>query len=691
VASEIPGRARYPAGRTSPLLRVRRSIATVSLSGTLEEKLGAAARAGFDGVEIFENDLITCRLRPADVRALATDLGLEIVLYQPFRDYEAVPDERLTANLRRAEHKFAVMTALGTDTLLVCSNVSETAIDDDDRAAAQLRSLAERASQHGIRVAFEALAWGRRISSYTRAFEVVSAAGHPNLGICLDSFHILSLGHDPAAIRSIPAGKIFFLQLADAPLLPMDVLRWSRHYRCFPGQGDFDLTGFMSCVLAAGYRGPWSLEVFNDVFRQADAERIARDGLRSLLALEESLAHCAQDVPGPLAGAPVSLAEPPSPARLTSYAFVELAVDGLLQQATESALQALGFSRRGRHRTKPVELWQQGGVRVLVNRSGLERGAAAHGSAAVAAIAVESTDPARSATRARALLAPAIPRSREPDEADLTAVEAPDGTFVFFCQTDTGSGSGWLGDFRPLTQERDAGPRTAGPHAPGEPLLTAVDHVALSQPFDSFDEATLFYQSVLGMLPQGSQELASPYGLVRSRAMRANGVRLALNAPLLGGSGLPETAAAQHVAFRCTDIFATARAVRSLGIPTLPVPGNYYEDLTARFDLGPGLGDALREFGVLYDRDENGGEFFHFYTVMLGRRLFFEVVQRRGGYDGYGTPNTAVRMAAQLLYTASWPLASQGNPPGASVTGQSSGPMPRLYAPTHREPFQYPS
>jgi 4-hydroxyphenylpyruvate dioxygenase len=56
----------------------------------------------------------------------------------------------------------------------------------------------------------------------------------------------------------------------------------------------------------------------------------------------------------------------------------------------------------------------------------------------------------------------------------------------------------------------------------------------------------------------------------------------------------------------------------------------------------------MRELGVLYDRDPHGGEFFHFYTAMLGRRLFFEIVQRRGGYDGYGAPNTAVRMAAQL-------------------------------------------
>ena len=130
------------------------------------------------------------------------------------------------------------------------------------------------------------------------------------------------------------------------------------------------------------------------------------------------------------------------------------------------------------------------------------------------------------------------------------------------------------------------------------------------------------------------------------------GVRLVLNVPLLGGGRLPETAAYQHVAFACPDIFAAARAVRSMGIPTLPVPGNYYDDLAARFDLDAALLTQLAELGVLYDRDFRGGEFLHFYTSMLGRRLFFEVVQRSGGYDGYGGPNTPVRMAAQLHQAA---------------------------------------
>lgn len=622
---------------------VRRSIATVSLSGPLEEKLAAAAGAGFDGVEIFEGDLITCRLSPADVRLRAADLGLAVLLYQPFRDFEAVPDALFRQNLRRAERKFELMASLGADMLLVCSNVSAAAIDDDGLAAAQLWQLAERAREHGIRIAYEALAWGRHVNSYERAWRLVAQAAHPQLGVCLDSFHILSLGHDPAGIRRIPAEKIFFLQLADAPLLNMQTLAWSRHHRCFPGQGGFDMTGFTADVIFAGYSGPWSLEVFNDVFRQADAERTAVDGMRSLLTLEDSLAVRAAASPRAADPAPVTLARLPAPVDLPGYAFIELGVDGLIEPAAEDLLRGMGFARTGRHLSKPVQLWEQGGIRLLVNRTRAGDASQPHGVAAVSAVAVESRDPVRSAQRARALLASAIPRTIGPGEAELPAVAAPDGTALFFCHTDAAGYAGWTGDFE-----------SASGQQAGRPLLTAVDHVALSQPFDYSDEAVHFYRSLLGMHDQASEEVASPYGLVRSRAVRSagGGVRLVLNVPLLGGGRLAETASYQHVALSCGDVFAAARAMRSAGIPTLPVPANYYDDLIARFDLAASLADQLREFGILYDRDPRGGEFFHFYSATIGRRLFFEIVQRTGGYDGFGAFNTPVRMAAQLHQTA---------------------------------------
>ena len=187
-----------------------KSIATVSISGTLAEKLEAAAAIGFDGVEIFENDLLTFDGSPADVRYLAESLGLTIICFQPFRDFEAMPEPQRARNMDRAERKFDVMQQLGTELLLVCSNVSPASIDDDARAAADLAEMAERAEKRGLRVGFEALAWGRNINRWRHAWTIVKAAYHPALGLIVDSFHTLALGDDLSGLAEVPADKIFF-------------------------------------------------------------------------------------------------------------------------------------------------------------------------------------------------------------------------------------------------------------------------------------------------------------------------------------------------------------------------------------------------------------------------------------------------------------------------------------------------
>jgi 4-hydroxyphenylpyruvate dioxygenase len=175
-----------------------------------------------------------------------------------------------------------------------------------------------------------------------------------------------------------------------------------------------------------------------------------------------------------------------------------------------------------------------------------------------------------------------------------------------------------------------------------------IDHVNLVQRWQEFDEAVLFYTSVLGLDASVAVEVAGPTGLVRSQVMRtADGsIRVPLNVapPVLESSGLP-----QHVAFSTDRIVELARAARNRGLEFLSVPDNYYDDLVARFDLAPETVGQLHELGLLYDR-EAGGEFVHFYTATVGE-VFFEVVQRRGGYDGYGAANAPVRLAAQR---ASW-------------------------------------
>jgi 4-hydroxyphenylpyruvate dioxygenase len=200
------------------------SIATVSLSGSLDEKLRAIAGAGFDAVEIFENDLLSFNGSPRDVGRLCRDLGLGICAFQPFRDFEGMPEPQRGRNFARAQHKFDLMEELGTDLLLICSNVSPASLGGIDRAAADFHALGELAASRDLRVGFEALAWGRHVNDYRDAWEIVRRADHKSIGIILDSFHALAPAFPVTAMASIPADKIFLVQLADAPKLGLDVL-----------------------------------------------------------------------------------------------------------------------------------------------------------------------------------------------------------------------------------------------------------------------------------------------------------------------------------------------------------------------------------------------------------------------------------------------------------------------------------
>lgn len=137
---------------------MKTSMATVCISGPLADKLHACAEAGFDGVEIFEPDLLAAPESPEEIAALAARLGLTLDLYQPMRDVEGVDDDAFRAVLRRAEAKFRLMNRLGIDLVLCCSNVATATVDDDAVSADQLRRLGDLAAGYGIRIAFEALA-----------------------------------------------------------------------------------------------------------------------------------------------------------------------------------------------------------------------------------------------------------------------------------------------------------------------------------------------------------------------------------------------------------------------------------------------------------------------------------------------------------------------------------------------------
>lgn len=596
-------------------------MATVCISGTLADKLHACAEAGFDGVEIFEPDLLAAPESPEEIAALAGRLGLDLDLYQPLRDVDGVDEETFTSVLRRAEAKFRLMDRLGIDLVLCCSNVATATIDDDDVSADQLRRLGDLAARHGIRIAFEALAWGRFVDDYRRAWRIVELADHPAVGVCLDSFHILSRGHDPAAINGIPGEKIFFVQLADAPRLSMDVLSWSRHHRLFPGEGDFDLTDFTARIVDAGYTGPWSLEVFNDTFRQTDARRTARHARRSLRWLEDTVSRVLPDAPADLQMLPDSAAP-------SAVDFVEVKAEDTSE--IEELLGQLGFTSRGRHRTKPVTLWTAGEARVVLNEQH-----ARGWEPRLAAIGLEVDDAEAVDLRMGELRVPRAYRRTYATEERLDGAVSPDGTEVYWAQAADEGDPAWVREFE---------------H--GEPEvsteITGVDHVSLSQPWDAVEEATLFYTAGFALRVDSSTDVPGPQGLVASRVLVApgGGVRLPLNvAPPILAAERAGVALPQHVAFVCADVRAVARASRERGFAPLEMPANYYDDIAARFALAEAEVDELRELHLGYDRDA-AGEYLHFYTRTIGE-VFFEFVERIDAYAGFGAGTAPVRLTAQ--------------------------------------------
>lgn len=594
-----------------------KTVATVCLSGTLDDKLVAAAHAGFHGIELFEPDLIASTSSPQQVRERCDELGLQIVLYQPFRDLDSTDPAQFARNLTRLDRKFDVMAELGVDLILVCSNASADAVTDMDELAAQLRSAGDVAARRGMRIAYEALAWGRAVDLWQQSWDAVRRADHPAVGLCLDSFHILSKGSSLAELGEVPGDKIFFLQLADAPHKDMDVLQWSRHYRLFPGEGAFDLVAFTSAVLSAGYRGPLSLEVFNDVFRQASPVRTAIDAVRSLGALDARLSGH-------------------RPALPIDVAFVELSVTPTNLAAAEQALSALGFAPSATHRSKRVTAWTQSGVTLLVS---VTTDAAEDDAMAIAAIAFDAEDPTGFADSAEGLNVAALPRVVRPGEAELPAVAAPDGMSVFFVSTERG-GADWRRDF-------EAVPATPAAAGTG---ISGIDHVSVTAPFDRYDESVLFYRSVLGMTTDEVAEYPGPYGLVRSHLLRApqpSGFGVALNGPLLRrGKWSPGVQAPQHIALTTDDLIGTLGSLPA-DAPILPIPANYYIDLQARLDLTDDFVDRLAALDILYDRSP-AGEYLHAYTTVIGSQIYFEIIERRGDYQGRPLADGPVRMAAHV-------------------------------------------
>jgi 3-dehydroshikimate dehydratase len=619
---------------------MKTSIATVSISGDIKEKLAAIAAAGFDGIEIFENDFLTFDGSPRDVGRMVRDHGLEIFLFQPFRDFEGMPEPQRGQAFSRAERKFDLMQELGTDLILVCSNVSPNALGGIDSAADDLRELGERAGKRGLRIGYEALAWGRYINDHRDAWEIVRRADHPHVGIILDSFHTLARKIDVNSIQSIPKDRIFFVQLADAPLIDMDPLYWSRHFRNMPGEGDLAVTEFMQAVAATGYDGVLSLEVFNDQFRGGSPKSISVDGHRSLIYLMDQVKR---------SGSAIDFELPEMPERVasTGIEFVEFATDESGEEDLATILRTLGFAKAGQHISKSVSLWRQGDINIVINtqREGFAHSAYILRGTCVCDIGLKVKDAQATIERAQALDAQTFEQPVGPGELQIPAIRGVGGGILHFIDQTSNLARVWETEFVPVANETGFAGGTG---------LQSFDHIAQTMDYGEMLTWLLFYTSIFDTNKTPMVDVSDSGGLVRSQVIENSdgSLRITLNGAenrrTLAGHFISENfgSAVQHVAFQTSDIFDTVAALNKLDFEALEISQNYYDDLATRFELDPQLLQQMRDANILYDRDDQG-EFFQIYSSIYGEGFFFEIVERRGNYGGYGAANAPFRIAAQ--------------------------------------------
>jgi sugar phosphate isomerase/epimerase len=261
---------------------------TITLAGPLEGKLRAIKAAGFTQVMLNATDIVSHPGGEEAAVAAVRASGLHVTGFQVLRDFEGLSGHLHAYKVDVAKAMLTMCKALGSKVLLACSSSSAHASGDASLLVKDLRKLATLAVPLGINVAYEALSWGRHVNRLVQSWDLVNEAHRANLGLALDSFHILAHDTDVGVLDEIDAAKIFLVQLSDfmweETRTRDERIETARHYRVFPGEGVHSeaLSSMVRRLDAMGYRGDYSFEVFNDDYHQLPLAMVAERARRSV-------------------------------------------------------------------------------------------------------------------------------------------------------------------------------------------------------------------------------------------------------------------------------------------------------------------------------------------------------------------------------------------------------------------------
>jgi sugar phosphate isomerase/epimerase len=234
-----------------------------------------AAKVGFAGIGIWHADLehVLETHTFEEMKAIFDDAGLTHLELEFLMDWFVDPgDERRAASDEQRRLLFDAAAVLEPHHIKI-GNIPATPAPLEQVTERFAELCADAAEHHAATIAYEIMPFDPNVRTLDDVIAV--AAGAPNGGIAIDTWHMGKLGIAPEELRRIPLEHLAWVELSDGQREDMpDPVDETINHRRLPGEGEFDVAAYVDVCRDMGYPGPWGVEVLSEELRNLPMEEI---------------------------------------------------------------------------------------------------------------------------------------------------------------------------------------------------------------------------------------------------------------------------------------------------------------------------------------------------------------------------------------------------------------------------------
>ena len=475
-------------------------------------------------------------------------------------------------------------------------------------------------------------------SNFNNILRKIISIKNPCFYLTINSKNILMDGSQPSLINQIPLSLIDHVQLTDISKYISSEDQISNLSELLPNEGVLDLKSFIKIFLKKNFKGSVSVANNNILNNKAN---LIKDANRAFVSVFDDV------VSSDISLNNLNIKIPPK-INLNGFEFLEFTVFGEDHTSLVKMLKKLSFRKERIHKTKNVELWRQGSINILINfeKNSFAEQVYLKNGPSICDIAIKVNDAIQTIDRAKKLGIKEHSQSVSVGELKIPAIKGVDGSVIHFIDQKSNLFQLWNLDFNYLKPE------------PIQPSgLRSIDHISQSMKEEEMRSWLFFYLSNFNMYKTTQLDLVSSKGIIKSQAISSPEGEVRLN---LNGSNNSQTIAGsfmtnktgssiQHIAFNTDDIFETVNILSENKFPFLQIDKKYYTQLQNKYDLDEKTLNNLKRNNILYDKNEFG-EFFQIYSEPIFTGFFFEIVQRKQNYKGYGESNATHRIKSLQNY-----------------------------------------